>query len=166
MIFRPANNGREVKNRRTAPDRDNKKNMSKLKKQHHEKSGLALAQECARIAMDTKAEELVILDVRGLSSFTDYFVIMSGRSTRHVQGLAETIGSGLSSKRISSKNCEGMKEGLWVLLDYSDVVVHIFYKDTRSFYDLDGLWHDAPQLASDAIAAEQQHTTGRQSRKQ
>lgn len=128
--------------------------MSKLKKQHQEKSGQELAQECARIALDTKAEDLVILDLRGRTSFTDYFVIMSGRSTRHVQGLAEAIGSQLSSKRISSKNCEGMNEGLWVLLDYSDVIVHIFYKDTRAFYNLEGLWHDAPIITP--LGADQQ----------
>lgn len=139
--------------------------MSRLKKQHHEKSGLELAQECARIALDTKAEDLVILDVRGLTSFTDFFVIMSGRSTRHVQGLADAIGNGLSSKRISSKNCEGLKEGLWVLLDYGDVVVHIFYKETRAFYDLDGLWHDAPQIAVAPAPAEQAPATARRGRK-
>jgi ribosome-associated protein len=140
--------------------------MSRLKKQHREKSGQELAQECARIAMDTKAEDLVILDVRGLTSFTDYFVIISGRSTRHVQGLAEAIDSGLSAKRISSRNCEGLKEGLWVLLDYNDVVVHVFYKETRAFYDLEGLWHDAPHIAPDPAAEEQKHAPARRSRKQ
>ncbi|MHB8810228.1 MAG: ribosome silencing factor [Desulfobulbaceae bacterium] len=141
--------------------------MSRKKKQHHEKSGVELAQECARIALDTKAEDVVILDVRGLTSFTDFFVIMSGRSTRHVQGLAEALGSELGSKRISSKNCEGLKEGLWVLLDYNDVVVHIFYKDTRAFYDLEGLWHDAPLLTPNPVAPEEQeHATGRRSKKQ
>lgn len=139
--------------------------MSRLKKQHRDKSGLELAQECARIALDTKAEDLVILDVRGLTSFTDFFVIMSGRSTRHVQGLAEAIGEELSAKRISSKNCEGLKEGQWVLLDYSDVVVHIFYKETRAFYDLEGLWHDAPRIEPDAAAAELPPAAGKRSRK-
>ena len=140
--------------------------MSRIKKQLQEKSGVELAQECARIALDTKAEDVVILDVRGLTSFTDFFVIMSGRSTRHVQGLAEAIGSELGSKRVSSKNCEGLKEGLWVLIDYNDVVVHIFYKDTRAFYDLEGLWHDAPQIAPNPVALEQEHAAGRQSRKE
>jgi ribosome-associated protein len=138
--------------------------MSRLKKQHREKSGLELAQECARIALDTKAEDLIILDVRGLTSFTDFFVIMSGRSTRHVQGLADAIAGELSAKRISSKNCEGLKEGLWVLLDYSDVVVHIFYKETRAFYDLDGLWHDAPRVAPAAPAPGQEHAAARRAR--
>lgn len=105
-----------------------------------------MAAVCARIALDAKAEDLVVLDVRGLASFTDYFVIMSGRSTRHVQGLAEAIESELSAKRISSKSSEGLREGMWVLLDFGDVVVHVFYHETRGFYDLEGLWHDAPRL--------------------
>jgi ribosome-associated protein len=84
--------------------------------------------------------------MRGRSSFTDYFIIMSGRSTRHVQGLAEAIETELNSKRISSQHAEGIQEGLWVLLDFGDAVVHIFYKEQRAFYDLEGLWHDARRL--------------------
>lgn len=127
--------------------------MKKLKKEHKDKSGLELAQICAHIALDHKAEDLVVLDVRELTSFTDYFIIMSGRSTRHVQGLADSIEKELRSKRISNKFCEGLQEGLWVLVDYNDVVVHIFYKETRSFYDLDGLWHDAPRVEIEPTAS-------------
>ncbi|MDW7772551.1 MAG: ribosome silencing factor [Desulfobulbaceae bacterium] len=123
--------------------------MRKLKKEHREKSGLEIARMCAQIAVDNKAEDLVILDVRGLTSFTDFFVIMSGRSTRHVQGIAEKIELELRSKRVTSKNSEGLREGIWVLLDYDDVIVHIFYKETRKFYDLDGLWHDAVKVEID-----------------
>ena len=120
--------------------------MKKLKKEHEDKSGLALAQFCAKVALDHKAEDLVILDVHELTSFTDYFIFMSGRSTRHVKGLADSIEKELMTKRISNKFCEGLQEGLWVLLDYNDVVIHIFYKETRGFYDLEGLWHDAPRV--------------------
>ena len=120
--------------------------MKTLKKENQDKSGLELAQLCAQVALDNKAEDLIVLDVHELTSFTDYFIIMSGRSTRHVQGLAELIDKELSSKRISVKHSEGLQEGLWVLLDYNDIVVHIFYKDNRKFYDLDGLWHDAPKV--------------------
>ena len=127
--------------------------MRKLKKEYSELEGKELAAVCARIALDTKAEELVVLDVRGLASFTDYFVIMNGRSTRHVQGLAEAIESELSAKRINSKHSEGLREGMWVLLDFDDVVVHVFYHENRRFYDLEGLWHDAPRLDVDAIVA-------------
>lgn len=120
--------------------------MRQLKKEYQECGGQELAAVCARIALDTKAEELTVLDVRGQSSFTDYFVIMSGRSTRHVQALAETIEAELNSKRVCSQHAEGLQEGLWVLLDFGDAVVHIFYKEQRAFYDLEGLWHDAPRL--------------------
>ena len=88
----------------------------------------------------------MILDVHTLSSFTDYFVIMSGRSTRHVQGLADAVDAELRQKKIKDSNTEGLNEGLWVLLDYNDVVVHIFYSETRAFYDLEGLWHDAKRI--------------------
>jgi ribosome-associated protein len=125
--------------------------MKKLKKEHEGKSGLEIAEICARVALDGKAEDLKILDVRGLATFTDYFVIMSGRSTRHVQGLAESVEGELRSKRVSSTNSEGLTEGLWVLLDLSDVVVHIFYNESRKFYDLDGLWHDAPRVSIDGL---------------
>ncbi len=120
--------------------------MKKLKKEHRQKSGLELAHLCAASALDAKAEDLIILDVRGVSSFTDYFVIMNGRSTRHVQGLAEAIEGELRSKRIKASRAEGLKEGMWVLLDFDDVVVHIFYHEQRKFYNLEGLWHDAKQV--------------------
>ena len=123
--------------------------MKKLKKELQNKSGLELATICVKAARDTKAEDLIVLDVRGLSSFTDYFVIMSGRSSRHVQGLAEAMESAMRSKRISAAKAEGIKEGMWVLLDFADVVVHIFYHGQRSFYDLEGLWHDAPRVEID-----------------
>lgn len=127
--------------------------MRKLKKELADKEGQELAVLCTRIALDTKAEDLVVLDVRTLASFTDYFVIMSGRSTRHVQGLAEAIASGLGSKRISSKHSEGLREGLWVLLDFGEVVVHIFYHENRRFYDLEGLWHDARRIDPEQLMA-------------
>ncbi len=127
--------------------------MKKIRKTHQDKSGRKLAELCAQVALDTKAEDLVILDVRGLASFTDFFVIMNGRSTRHVQGLAVVITDELRSKRISGTDCEGLADGEWVLLDFDDVVVHIFYKDSRSFYDLEGLWHDAPRIEPDQTPA-------------
>lgn len=127
--------------------------MQRLKKNHQEKTSLELAQLCATIALDSKAEDLVILDVREQTYFTDYFVIMSGRSTRHVQGLADVIEKELGAKRITSKNCEGLTDGQWVLIDFGDAIIHIFYNEARSFYDLDGLWHDAKRVEVDPAAA-------------
>ena len=123
--------------------------MQQVKKKHRKKSSKELAKLCARAAIEKKAEDPVILDVRKLCSFTDFFVILSGRSTRHVQGLAETIEEELRSKRLSTTKAEGLNEGTWVLLDYNDIVVHIFYSETRKFYDIEGLWHDAPRISLD-----------------
>ncbi len=123
--------------------------MQKLHKSLEELSSEELAKLLSQTAHDKKAEDLVVIDVRGMSSFTDFFVVMSGRSTRHVQGLADAIGAHTRKKRISQFSAEGYNEGQWVLLDYNDVVVHIFYHEARSFYDIEGLWHDAPRLEMD-----------------
>ena len=111
-------------------------------------SGEDLARTCARVADDHQAEEIVVLDVRGICSFTDYFIVMSGRSVRHVQALAESLEDQLRSKRIKTSRAEGLSEGQWVLLDFGDIVAHIFYHEQRTFYDLEGLWHDAPRLTA------------------
>ena len=121
--------------------------MKTVQKKYSDKDSIDLARAIAATALDKKAEDVVILDVRGLAGFTDFFVIMSGRSTRHVQSLANTVDQEMCSKRLSISNTEGMQEGQWVLLDYNDVVVHIFYAESRSFYDLEGLWHDAPRIS-------------------
>lgn len=120
--------------------------MKKLRKEYQEIESADLAKAAATVALDTKAEDLVILDVHGLCSFTDYFILMNGRSTRHVQGLAESIEGELRSKRVKASHAEGLQEGNWVLLDFGDIVVHIFYHEQRSFYNLEGLWHDAPRV--------------------
>ena len=120
--------------------------MQYLKKEHRQRTPLELVALCSQVALDTKAENLVILDLHEQSSFTDYFVIMSGRSSRHVQGMAEAIENELRSKRVNTTHSEGLREGMWVLLDFGDIVAHIFYKDQREFYDLEGLWHDAPRI--------------------
>lgn len=127
--------------------------MKKIDKKLRHLPSHDLAQFAGRAALDRKAENLVILDVQGLASFTDYFVIMSGRSTRHVQGLAEAVDDALASKRLKSAGAEGLNEAHWVLLDYSDIVVHIFYSETREFYDLERLWHDAPRVELETAAA-------------
>jgi len=120
--------------------------MKKVSKKLRQKSGQEVAILAARAALEKKAEDLVILDVRGICSFADYFVIMSGRSTRHVQGLADAVDKALRDKKLKSTNTEGLQEGMWILLDYDDVVVHIFYHETRSFYNLEGLWHDGRMI--------------------
>ena len=117
-------------------------------------NALEMARQLVDVLEEKKAENILLLDIHDIASFTDYFVIMSGRSTRHVQGLAEAIAGELSAKRVSSKHSEGLREGLWVLLDFGEVVVHVFYHENRSFYDLEGLWHDAPKIDVDELLAE------------
>jgi ribosome-associated protein len=101
---------------------------------------------CARAALDHKAIDLVVLEVKSLSSFTDYFVITSGNSDRQVQAIAAHIEDKLDQQGIRPLGVEGKQTGTWVLLDYADVVVHVFYNPMREFYNLERLWSDAPRL--------------------
>lgn len=93
-----------------------------------------------------KAESIVALDVRELTSYTDAFIICTGRSNRQVSAIAEHIKLELKKKNIKPLNIDGMNEGKWVLLDYSDVIIHVFYEETREFYNLEGLWADARKI--------------------
>jgi ribosome-associated protein len=93
-----------------------------------------------------KAIDLVVLDVRELSSIADVFIICSGRSNRQVVAIAEHIQVDLKKHGITPLSVEGKKEGHWVLLDYGHVIIHVFYEPVRSFYDLEGLWIDAERI--------------------
>jgi len=101
---------------------------------------------CAGAALDHKAIDLVILEVKNLSSFTDYFIICSGNSDRQVQAIAAHIEEKLGKEGLRPLSIEGKREGRWVLLDYGDVVIHVFYQPVREFYDLERLWSDAPRI--------------------
>jgi ribosome-associated protein len=101
---------------------------------------------CAREASRFKALDLVLLDVAKYSSFADYFLICSGKSSRQVQGIAENVEAHLRSRGLKPLGLEGVREGHWVLMDYGDVIVHIFYEPVRYLYDLESLWADASRL--------------------
>ena len=101
---------------------------------------------CARALLDRKAIDLVILEVKDLSSFTDYFLICSGNSDRQVQAMASHIEERLGIEGIHPLGIEGKREGRWTLLDYGDVVVHIFFHPIREFYDLERLWSEATRV--------------------
>ena len=98
-----------------------------------------------------KAIDLVVLDLRKLSSIADVFIICSGRSNRQVSAIAEHIQVDLKKHGITPLSVEGKKEGHWVLLDYGHVIIHIFYEPIRSFYDLEGLWIDADRIETQSI---------------
>jgi ribosome-associated protein len=106
--------------------------------------GKALA--CARAAIDKKAEHVKVLDLSGLSGFTDYFVICGGMSDRQVQAIAENVEFAMESAGHELIASEGYNEGRWVLMDFGDVVVHIFLDALREYYDLENLWVDAPRV--------------------
>jgi len=102
---------------------------------------------CAAKALDKKAFNVRVLDVRNLSSLTDFLVLASGGSDRQVQAAAESVHLGLKKEHDTMPlGIEGMREGRWVLIDYGDVMVHIFHEPVREFYDLDGLWAEAKEI--------------------
>jgi len=100
----------------------------------------------ARAALDRKALDLVILDVQGLSGVTDYFLLCSGRSTTHLASIADAIRVELKAAEVRALHVEGTPESGWTLLDYGDVLVHVFLEDTRVYYALERLWGDAPSV--------------------
>ncbi len=108
--------------------------------------GLQKALLCTRAALDKKALDLVVVDVSGLTSIGDYLVICSGRSDRQVQSIAQGIEEALKTAGARSISIEGARRGQWVLLDYDDVIVHVFYQPVREFYDLERLWEHAPRV--------------------
>ena len=105
---------------------------------------------CAFYSLEKKAFNLRLLEVKGLSSLTDYLVIASGRSDRQVQAIAESVKVGLKNDHgVAPLAIEGLNEGRWVLIDFGDVMVHVFQEPVRDFYDLDGLWQEARELPVD-----------------
>lgn len=95
------------------------------------------------LALDKKAQDLVLMEVSHLTTIADYFIICSGHSDRQVQSIAESILEGGRRAKIRPFATEGTASGHWVLLDFSDVLVHVFYEPARKHYDLEGLWRDA-----------------------
>lgn len=102
--------------------------------------------------VDHKGLEPVVLEVKGLCSFADYFIVCSGGSQRHVLALARHLEETLSKSGARPLGMEGLEEGQWVLLDYNDVVIHLFSQPLREFYNLEGLWAEAPRTIVDSAA--------------
>jgi ribosome-associated protein len=101
---------------------------------------------CARVALAKKAFDPVILQVAGITTLADYFVIVSAASSRQVQTIAQAIEAELAGQGFTPMGIEGFSEGRWALLDYNDVVVHVFLKPVREFYDLERLWFEANRI--------------------
>jgi ribosome-associated protein len=119
------------------PDQDNNTEMSPER----------LAQLAASYAADKKAMDLTVLDLRGVSSYTDFFVVCSGNTDRQTKAIHDAIHEGLKKDHGQlPRRVEGTGEARWILMDYFDVVVHVFVPEVREFYRLEQLWGDVPRL--------------------
>jgi len=101
---------------------------------------------CINASLKRKVKNLTILNIKDLSSFADYFIICSGTSDRQVQSIAASIHENLKNYGIVPLGIEGENIGKWVLMDYEDVIIHVFYEPIREFYDIERLWPDAPRM--------------------
>lgn len=101
---------------------------------------------CVNAALEKKAKNVVVLNVKKLSSIADYFIVCSGTSDRQVQAIAASIEEILKKAKKLPLGVEGDRIGKWVLIDYGDVVIHVFYEPVREFYNLERLWSDVPRM--------------------
>ena len=106
---------------------------------------------CARVATDNKAQEVAVLDMRGLTPLYDFFVLATGSSRRQIHTLAEEIDSAMASEGETRLGIEGYEAARWVVQDYGDIVVHLFDPETRGYYALEDLWADAKRVEIDPV---------------
>ncbi len=113
--------------------------------------GEALLELAARAADEKKAEHIAALDMRGISLIADYFLIAHGNSYKQVQAIAREIKKKAQEEEQEVKRLEGFDEAKWILIDLGDVIVHIFHKDERHYYNLEKLWGDASHVELDTV---------------
>jgi ribosome-associated protein len=122
---------------------------------HDPDPGLRLARLAARVAEETRGSDLVILDLRALTPVVDYFVIATGTSRRQMHAMADEIETVVARELEDDKRgAEGYEEGRWIVLDYGDVMVHLFDPEARGYWDLEGLWSDAERVPLAAAAGD------------
>ena len=102
-----------------------------------------MSQAICKAASDKKARDIVIMDMKGISSSTDYFVVCSANTATHVRAIADNIEEELAKEGVAFNHKEGYREGEWVLLDFGDVIAHVFMQEAREYYALERLWGDA-----------------------
>lgn len=102
--------------------------------------------DVAKTLAAKKAEDVIVLDVNHLTIIADYFVIASGRSTTHIKSLCDELEEDLNKKGIFAKRKEGYNEARWIVLDFSDILVHIFHREEREFYNIERLWVDGGNM--------------------
>lgn len=119
----------------------------------HQEEVEALARKAAAILLDRKANDVVLLDLRGVSDMTDFFLIASGTSDTHVRALGSAVLEDMKKESAQmAHHVEGLQQGRWVLLDYVDFVVHVFHPTLRNFYQIERLWADADVVPLAAAA--------------
>lgn len=111
-----------------------------------DKELLQVARDIATVTWELKALNTVVIDLRGRVSYTDFVIVCTGTSERHVNALARRVDTAMRDAGRPPLGQEGMEEGQWALLDYGDIIVHIFHQDSRRDYDLERMWSEAPRL--------------------
>jgi ribosome-associated protein len=107
----------------------------------------ATVRVAARAAQDKRATDIAVLNLQGLTTIADFFLVCSARSTTQAETISEAVRQALRADGVRPRHAEGSAESGWILLDYGDVVIHVFLEETRGFYALDRLWGDAPLLS-------------------
>lgn len=105
------------------------------------------ARRAASLCVSNKAQEVVLLDLHGVTDMTDFFVVATGTSDTHVRSVAQKVVDGMEEAGLKAYHIEGAESGRWVLVDYVDFVVHVFHPSMRSYYQIERLWGDAPAVA-------------------
>ncbi len=101
------------------------------------------ARECGRLALEKKANDVLVIDLAGLTDIADSFVLATGTSERHVKTISDGVDEGMKEKGLRPSSVEGYDQGRWIIMDYGDLIVHVFLEDLRALYDLEGLWIEA-----------------------
>lgn len=104
---------------------------------------------CVNAALEKKAKDIIILNMQKVTSFADYAIVCSGTSDRQVQSIAQAIEENMKKSGFLPLGIEGERNAQWILMDYADIIVHVFYEPVRGFYDMERLWSDAPRMEID-----------------
>ena len=113
-----------------------------------------LAKKIVRLLDGKKGMDIAAIDIQELTTIGDYFILVTGTSSPHVKALADEVEDNLSKEGVEPRRIEGAQSATWILMDYRDVIVHIFTKETRDFYNMERLWSDAPRLDLTGLVTE------------
>ena len=114
-----------------------------------ERINLLTSKETVKLIIDALEENIQIIDISEVSSVADYFIITNGTNKSQVQALADNVGEKLDREGIHAKQVEGYSNANWILLDYTDIVIHVFDRESRGFYDLERIWRDGKLISAD-----------------